>query len=161
MSADKKAPSWAKMQEWFVGKGTAGDGLAQSPSSINGKESSVGPETPPEPITGQRSTYQTFLENASRTMIRFKKPEHLIKMIVKTIDEQLRVTHTAVLLYKENKKSYVLIDSKGVGWVKNPYRIREISGRQSTHKHIQPETELLYIRDGNTQVRGSDHFSQE
>ncbi len=120
MSADKKAPSWAKMQEWFVGKGTAGDGLAQSPSSINGKESSVGPETPPEPITGQRSTYQTFLENASRTMIRFKKPEHLIKMIVKTIDEQLRVTHTAVLLYKENKKSYVLIDSKGSDGLKIP-----------------------------------------
>jgi putative nucleotidyltransferase with HDIG domain len=53
-------------------------------------------------------------------MIRFKKPEHLIKMIVKTIDDQLKVMHTAVLLYKEEKKSYILIDSKGTTGLKIP-----------------------------------------
>jgi HD-GYP domain-containing protein (c-di-GMP phosphodiesterase class II) len=41
-------------------------------------------------------------------------------MIVKTIDEQLKVTHTAVLLYKEDKKSYILIDSKGSEGLKIP-----------------------------------------
>jgi len=68
----------------------------------------------------QKQDYQTFLEAASRTMIRFKKPEHLIKMIVKTIDEQLKIIHTAVLLYKEEKKSYILIDSKGTVGLKIP-----------------------------------------
>jgi HD-GYP domain-containing protein (c-di-GMP phosphodiesterase class II) len=46
-------------------------------------------------------------------MIRFKKPEHLIKRIVRMIDKEVGVTHTAVLLYKEKRNSYVLIDSKG------------------------------------------------
>ncbi|MDP3791290.1 MAG: HD domain-containing protein [Candidatus Omnitrophota bacterium] len=68
----------------------------------------------------QKQDYQAFLEAASRTMIRFKKPEHLIKMIVKTIDEQLKIMHTAVLLYKEEKKSYILIDSKGTTGLKIP-----------------------------------------
>jgi HD-GYP domain-containing protein (c-di-GMP phosphodiesterase class II) len=77
------------------------------------RRASGGGETP-------KLDYQVFLETASRTMIRFKKPEHLIKMIVKTIDEQLKVTHTAVLLYKEDKNAYILIDSKGTGGLKIP-----------------------------------------
>ena len=64
--------------------------------------------------------YQIVLENASRTMIRFKKPERLIKMIVRVIDEEVRTSHTAVLLYKESKKAFVLIDSKGSEGVKIP-----------------------------------------
>ncbi|MCX5680587.1 MAG: HD domain-containing protein, partial [Candidatus Omnitrophica bacterium] len=60
------------------------------------------------------------LEKASRTMIRFKKPEHLIKIIVRNIDEQLKVTHTAVLLYREDKNAYILIDSKGSEGIKIP-----------------------------------------
>jgi putative nucleotidyltransferase with HDIG domain len=39
---------------------------------------------------------------------------------VRTIDEQLKVNHTAVLLYKEDKKSYILIDSKGSEGLKIP-----------------------------------------
>lgn len=57
--------------------------------------------------------YQAALEEASQSMIRFKKPEHLIKRIVHMIDKEVGVTHTAALLYKEKKNSYVLIDSKG------------------------------------------------
>src|SRR3989338_9520288 len=108
MLPQKKAPSWAQLQDWLIKK------------SINHENSAPaehGESTPKLPIfiTPQipKSDYQSFLENASRTMIRFKKPEHLIKMIVRTIDEQLQVTHTAVLLYKEDKRSYILIDSKG------------------------------------------------
>lgn len=65
--------------------------------------------------TGRRRKldYQAALEEASQSMIRFKKPEHLIKRIVHMIDKEVGVTHTAVLLYKEKKNSYVLIDSKG------------------------------------------------
>jgi len=57
--------------------------------------------------------YQIALEEASRSMIRFKKPEHLIRMIIRMLDKEVGVTHTAVLLYKEQKDSFVLIDSKG------------------------------------------------
>jgi HD-GYP domain-containing protein (c-di-GMP phosphodiesterase class II) len=57
--------------------------------------------------------YQAALEEASKSMIRFKKPEYLIKRIVGIIDKEVGVSHTAVLLHKEKKDSYVLIDSKG------------------------------------------------
>jgi HD-GYP domain-containing protein (c-di-GMP phosphodiesterase class II) len=67
-----------------------------------------------------KEDYQVFLENASRLMIRFKKPERLIKVIVEVIDEQLKLTHTAILLYKEKNNAFVLIDSQGEGGAKIP-----------------------------------------
>ena len=64
--------------------------------------------------------YREALEGASKSMIRFKKPEHLIKQIVQMIDREVGTSHTAVLLYKEKKDSYVLIDSKGAPGKKIP-----------------------------------------
>ncbi|MEI8175772.1 MAG: HD domain-containing phosphohydrolase [Candidatus Omnitrophota bacterium] len=60
-----------------------------------------------------RTDYQNTLERVSASMIRFKKPEHLIKMIDRVIDRQIGVNHAAVLLYKEEQKAYVLINSEG------------------------------------------------
>ena len=104
------------MHKWFVEKLAGQDGgiMPLGGNRIPFDDlSSAGNKTP-------KADYQAFLENASRTMIRFKKPEHLIKMIVRTIDEQLKITHTAVLLYKEQKRAYILIDSKGTGGLKIP-----------------------------------------
>ncbi|MDD3905370.1 MAG: HD domain-containing protein [Candidatus Omnitrophica bacterium] len=113
MDKPKKAPSWDKLNNLFV-ENTAGRGA----NRIN-PQSDQQDGSPPEGVM-PKYDYQAFLEKASRTMIRFKKPEHLIKMIVRTIDEQLKVTHTAVLLFKEHKHSYILIDSKGAHGVKLP-----------------------------------------
>lgn len=115
MSTHKKIPSWGKLHGWFVEK------LMSQQGGISplGNPNLFNIQLPKEGLA-QKQDYQTFLEAASRTMIRFKKPEHLIKMIVKTIDEQLKVRHTAVLLYKEEKKSYILIDSKGTTGLKIP-----------------------------------------
>ena len=115
MSTHKKIPSWGKLQGWFVEKLMDQQGgilPIGNPNLFNTEMPKDGP--------AQKQDYQAFLEAASRTMIRFKKPEHLIKMIVKTIDEQLKIRHTAVLLYKEEKKSYILIDSKGTTGLKIP-----------------------------------------
>ncbi|MDB4349778.1 HD domain-containing protein [Omnitrophica bacterium] len=75
----------------------------------------------------EKIDYRLVIENASRSMIRFKSPERLIKMIVRVITEQVGVLHAGVLLYKDFKKSYVLIDSKGeigqkmpIGYVRIP-----------------------------------------
>ena len=114
MGPRKKAPSWAKLHGWFVEK-SMDRRSAGAPLDQKSDIPQSAPEVPP-----RKYDYQAFLENASRTMIRFKKPEHLIKMIVRTIDEQLKVTHTAVLLYKEDKRSYILIDSKGAEGLKIP-----------------------------------------
>lgn len=89
----------------------------------------------------EKIDYRQVVEDASRSMIRFKKPERLIKMIVRVITEQVGVDHTGVLLFKENKKSYVLIDSKGkigkkipVGYIRIPEQsplINNFSDRKS------------------------------
>ncbi|MDD5680280.1 MAG: HD domain-containing protein [Candidatus Omnitrophica bacterium] len=64
--------------------------------------------------------YQEAIFNASRSMIRFKKPQHLIKMIDKIINEKVGVTHSAVLLYDNDRNSYILVDSRGARGKKIP-----------------------------------------
>jgi len=61
-----------------------------------------------------KSDYQIALEKVSKSMIRFKKPEYLIKMIIRILDKQVTTTQTAVLLYNEKKHAFVLFDSKGI-----------------------------------------------
>ena len=163
MKINKKAPTWSKLQDWFVEKlATHNGGI----SPIQNNEKSVNLPSGIEPLP--RSDYQSFLEKASRTMIRFKKPEHLIKMIVKTIDEQLKVTHTAVLLYKEDKRSYILIDSKGseglkipIGFIRlsvdNPL-INAFSEKQS---YLISETGILRYEDVISSLRNRDILEQQ
>jgi putative nucleotidyltransferase with HDIG domain len=115
MSTHKKMPSWGKIHGWFVEKLMDEHGGIVPIGNPNLFNTQM-----PRDSALQKQDYQIFLEAASRTMIRFKKPEHLIKMIVRTIDEQLRIVHTAVLLYKEEKRSYILIDSKGTTGLKIP-----------------------------------------
>ncbi|UCD55695.1 MAG: HD-GYP domain-containing protein [Candidatus Omnitrophota bacterium] len=100
---------WFKVQQWFIDKLNDTEG-ALIPMGFENVQKWPKAE----------KDYQLFLENASRLMIRFKKPEHLIRMIVRIIDEQLGITHTAIILYKEQKNAFVLIDSKGEGGAKIP-----------------------------------------
>lgn len=110
MFIDKRANSdWFKVNTWMIDKLVSSEGgLTPLDRESLAKR--------PKP----KMDYQVVLENASRTMIRFRKPERLIKMIVRVIDEEVRTTHTAVLLYKEDRKAFVLIDSKGSEGVKIP-----------------------------------------
>ncbi len=100
---------WFKVQQWLVDKLNDTEGALIPMGSENMQK-----------WPKAEKDYQLFLENASRLMIRFRKPEHLIKMIVRIIDDQLGITHTAILLYKEQKNAFVLIDSKGEGGAKIP-----------------------------------------
>lgn len=105
----KQGLNWSKLEKEFLGRlSPVQKPLADEHQPVSEQKVSSKPD------------YQIALENASKSMIRFKKPEHLIKMIVRMIDKQVGVTHTGVLLYKEDKNSYVLIDSKGEKGVKIP-----------------------------------------
>lgn len=101
--------NWSKIQDWLLRK----------LHDRNGALIPLGPENMKKMPRAERD-YQIFLENASRLMIRFRKPERLIKVIVSVIDEQLKLTHTAILLYKEKNNAFVLIDSQGEGGAKIP-----------------------------------------
>jgi HD-GYP domain-containing protein (c-di-GMP phosphodiesterase class II) len=97
--------NWLKLQDWITEKMKNCDG-ALIPMIQKRPEAEL--------------DYQVMLENASRTMIRFKRPERLIKVIVRIIDEQVKVSHTAMLVFQKDKNAYVLIDSKGAEGVKIP-----------------------------------------
>ena len=101
--------NWLRLQDWIVEKMKNCDG-ALIPMDSESVQHRQEPEL----------DYQFFLENASRTMIRFKKPERLIRMIVRIIDEQVKVTHTAMLLRRVDKNYFTIIDSKGEEGVKIP-----------------------------------------
>jgi len=150
MTPHKKAPSWGKFQNWFVEKLTN----VENPDSPIDKSQRLQDRGSDAESRMPKLGYQQFLETASRTMIRFKKPEHLIKMIVKTIDEQLKVTHTAVLLYKEAKRSFVLIDSKGsegrkipVGFIRLTADNPLITAFSEKHSYLISETGILNYDD--------------
>ena len=104
-----RSDDWQRLQDWTKEKIKSCDGALIPMDS----ESFVHRQEP-------ELDYQFFLESASRTMIRIKKPEHLIKMIVQLIDEQVKVTHTAMLLYNKEKDCFNLTDSKGSEGVKIP-----------------------------------------
>jgi len=101
--------NWQQIEDWIVEKVKKD---AENFTSVNYRKL-INREDP-------ELDYQIFLEEASRSMIRFKKPEHLIRMIVKTIDEHVRTTHTAMLVYSRRKDSYLLVESTGIQGNKIP-----------------------------------------
>ncbi len=109
---------WIKVQGWFFAKILKHEKKASPQLKPLGRHSvATGylarqSETP-------KIDYQNTLFDASRSMIRFKEPRRLIKMIDRIINEKVGVTHSAVLIY-DNNKSYVLMDSRGAEGKKIP-----------------------------------------
>ncbi|MDD5040643.1 MAG: HD-GYP domain-containing protein [Candidatus Omnitrophica bacterium] len=112
--------SWQRLQDWTVEKIKNCDGAL-----IPMDRDSIRQRQEPE------LDYQFMLEAASRTMIRFKKPERLIRMIVRVMDEQVKVTHTAMLLRKDASGPFTLIDSKGAEGVKIPVGFIKLTDENS------------------------------
>ena len=106
--------NWIRVQSWFFDKILKKDGkIFLSSKPLAGRDIRPGyfehrsqKETP-------RIDYQDALFDASRSMIRFRKPRRLVKMIDKIINERIGVTHSAILIYDSGKKSYVLMHSEG------------------------------------------------
>ncbi len=64
--------------------------------------------------------YKRELEAAAKSMILIHDPEVLIKMIVRMIVQRMKVKHAAILLYHEDKNSYILTVSRGQTGLKLP-----------------------------------------
>jgi len=116
---DGNFTNWIKIQDRFFNK-------------VLKKEQRIFPELTPLTTRGMdggyleprreeaKINYQEALFNASRSMIRFKKPHRLIKMIDKIMKEKMGVTHSTILIYDKVGKSYILVDGKGGGRKKIP-----------------------------------------
>jgi len=119
------AANWVRMQSWFVDKTLRNDKWPVSaPGTLNNRAAKSAylshRHTMSQVNTISRIDYQDALFEASRSMIRFKKPSRLIRMISRIIGENVGVTHLAVMVYDSVRKSYVLAESKGVEGRKIP-----------------------------------------
>jgi HD-GYP domain-containing protein (c-di-GMP phosphodiesterase class II) len=64
--------------------------------------------------------YKRELETAAKRAILVHDPEVLIKMVVRTIVQKVKVTHAGILLQSKDKNSYVLTVSRGPAGLKIP-----------------------------------------
>ncbi|NQU74152.1 MAG: HD domain-containing protein [Candidatus Omnitrophica bacterium] len=64
--------------------------------------------------------YKKELEDTAKSMILVHEPDTLIKMILRTIVQKVKITHAGILLYNKEKNSYILTISRGPVGLKVP-----------------------------------------
>jgi len=57
--------------------------------------------------------FHQALRDAAQSMVRLKRPERLLKMIIRFIDSEVGLTHTSILVLEEKKHRFIFTDSKG------------------------------------------------
>ncbi|MDD5166177.1 MAG: HD domain-containing protein [Candidatus Omnitrophica bacterium] len=57
--------------------------------------------------------YKKELESTAKNMILTREPQVLIKTILRTVVQKIKVSHASILLYDKEKQSYILADSRG------------------------------------------------
>jgi len=57
--------------------------------------------------------YPEALKNAAKSMVRFKNPINLLRLIVRFIAKEVDLTHASMLVHDPIKKRYTFIDSRG------------------------------------------------
>lgn len=107
--ADINSESWLKVQDFFFGKlDNKSEKLPLSPHILRGRHEYL------SGVSGiPKIDYQDVLFNASRSMIRFRKPQYLVKIIDKIINDRIGIVHSAVIIHDSDSKTFILADSKG------------------------------------------------
>lgn len=57
--------------------------------------------------------YPEALKNAAKSMVRFKNPLNLLRLIVRYIAKEVELTHASILVYDSARQRYTFIDSRG------------------------------------------------
>lgn len=58
--------------------------------------------------------YHAALRDIAKSLVRLKRPERLLKMIVRFLTRELGLTHAAILVLDPEKSRFTIFDSKGV-----------------------------------------------
>jgi len=61
----------------------------------------------------QKFDYQEVLRDVARSMVRLKRPDRLLKLITRFIDQQFGLAHASLLVFDPKKGHYVFVHSKG------------------------------------------------
>lgn len=59
--------------------------------------------------------HQEVLRIISQSMVRLKRPERLLKLVIRFIEKELSVSHAGIMVFKEDRKHYIFFDSQGTG----------------------------------------------
>ena len=154
MSNEKnRTANWVNIQDWFLDRVLSKQGMARSKIKLATRSHiSSGYLDIRNEMAG--ANYQEALFDASRSMIRFKKPHRLIRMIDKIINQKVGVTHSAILIYDKDRRSYVLVDSKGQsgkkippGFVRLDIKSPVVSLLSDQDSAVFLENGVLYYRD--------------
>jgi len=57
--------------------------------------------------------YKRELENIANSMILMHEPDELLRIMLRTVLQKLKVRHASILLFDRQKQSYILTDSRG------------------------------------------------
>lgn len=58
--------------------------------------------------------YHEALRDIAKSLVRLRRPERLLKMITRFLDQELGLTHAAILVWEPEKSRYTIFDSRGV-----------------------------------------------
>ncbi|RKY31125.1 MAG: hypothetical protein DRP74_05510 [Candidatus Omnitrophota bacterium] len=95
--------------------------------------------------------YKKELETAAKTMILVHKPDVLIKMIVRMIVRKIELSHAGILLYQEEKDTYILTISRGARGIKIPSGFARMDASNPLIRFFNEKKYRRYSRDGSIQ----------
>lgn len=92
--------------------------------------------------------YQRTLRDIATSMVRLKRPERLLRMIIRFTDRKFKLAHTSLLLLDENRNHFIFVDSKGARRL--PGRLLKINMNHALvewflrKKKNRPDEEYIY-----------------
>jgi HD-GYP domain-containing protein (c-di-GMP phosphodiesterase class II) len=93
--------------------------------------------------------YKKELEAAAKSMILVHEPDTLIRMIVRTIVNKVKVSHAGILLYDKEKDAYVLSVSRGPTGQKIPAGFARMDMDNPLIRFFKERWDKKLLRDGS------------
>jgi len=92
--------------------------------------------------------YKKELETAAKSMILVRQPDVLIKMIVRTIVQKVKVSHAGILLHNIDRDSYILTVSRGALGLKIPPGFARLDSDNSLIRFFRKHKDKQIFKDG-------------
>ena len=96
--------------------------------------------------------HQEVLRDVARSMVRLKRPDRLLKLIIRFIDRQFGLAHASLLVLDPKKEHYVFVNSKGskklpVGLVKFDVDHPLVKWFSGSEKKLSFQKDFLFLSD--------------
>jgi len=107
--------------------------------------------------------FKKELENAARNLIFVHDPDLLIKTLIRTVVEKAKVEHASVLLYKSERQTYTLTESRGTLAKKIPVGLANFDKDDSLIRFFKErcsrllfDKELLVLEDAKDYLKAGN-----